>query len=82
MGYESYRRDILAGGVARECGHKVAVVIERNVAQTHFAELFLEVLCENHLSRSGGSHVGEFVALSVELHILEEAVNYCHVLFL
>ena len=82
MSYESHSRNILALGVAGKGGHKVAVVIERNVAQAHFAKLFLEVLRENHLARSGGGHVGEFVALCVELHILEETVNYCHVLFL
>ena len=77
MGDESHSWHLLAT-VAGQSSHKVTVLVERYVFKSHIAQLLLEMLGENHLPWSGGGEVSEFVALRVELHILEESVYYVH----
>lgn len=77
MGYEAYCGHLTVG-VGGECGHQVSVVVEGDIRQAHGTKLFLKLACEYHLSRCGGGHIGEFVALCVELHILEETIYYSH----
>ena len=62
-------------GVGGQGGKQVAVVIERDVAQTHGMQFTLQFLGKYHLARRGGSQVGEFVTLGVKLHILQKSVN-------
>ncbi len=62
------------GQIRRQCGEEIAVVVEGDVAESEFFEFAFEVFGELHLSGSGRGHIGEFVALGVELHILEKSV--------
>ncbi len=66
-------------GVSRERGHEIAIVVEGDFLESHGFEFGLEMLGEYHLSRGGWGKIGEFVALSVELHIAQETVYYVHV---
>ena len=69
-------------GVGRQCGHQIAIIVERNVAQAHPLQLFFELLCKHHLPGSGRREVGEFVTLRVILHILEKSVYYFHIVMM
>ena len=78
VGYETDCGHMVVGDVAGQRGHKVAVLVEGDVAEAHLLEFVAKMACEHHLARRGGCHIGEFVALRVELHIVEESVNKIH----
>lgn len=65
-------------GVAGERGHEIAVIIERDVFESHRAELLLQMLGEYHLARCRRGHISEFVTLSVKLDVLQKSVCYGH----
>ena len=68
----------LAVCVGRESGHEIAIVVEGDFAEPHLFEALLEEAGEDHLSGSGGGHVGAVVTLGVEGHIGKESVGDIH----
>ena len=73
MGDEAYDGHFLVR-ICRKGGHQVAGVLEADFGEAHLAELVLEILGEYHLPGGARGHIGEFVALGVELHVAEKSV--------
>ncbi len=78
MGNETYSRRTLVTGSSGQSRHKVTVIVKSDFRQTYSLKLVFKVARENHLSGRRRCHVGKFVALGVELHILQESVNKSH----
>ena len=68
----------LLRGVGREGGEKIPVVVKNDLFKSHVFEKTFEVFCKFHLTRSGGGHIGEFIALCVESHEIKKAFGYSH----
>ena len=77
VGDEAYHRHLLVD-ISWQCGHEIAVVIQVHILQTHPQKDGLEILGEFHLSGRRWGHVGQFVALRVELHEIQKSIRYCH----
>ncbi len=68
----------IIGSIGRESGHKIAIVVKRDIFEPHLLETFLEILGKNHLSGCRRRHICQFVTLRVESHIIKKSVNYIH----
>ena len=64
--------------IGRQCGHKIAVFIECHIFQPHLLQFLFKDLRKFVLTGGGGGEVGQFVALSVELHIFQKTFGNIH----
>ena len=77
MRYESHCGQRLRG-VGRKGGHKIAVFVQSHFCKSEFAHFPLKIFREFELSGCRRGHIGEFVALGVELHVVQKSVDYVH----
>ncbi len=70
---KTYHRGI-GSSVRRQCGHKVAVFIKADFFEAELFEFGFEMFGKEHLSGSRWGKIRKFVALRVELHILQESI--------